>query len=157
MRVVTYSVELEDNQHPMLVKEASVNYTEKDSLKNSTEIYELMRDVFKLHKKAEEHVYLMSFNNNMRLLGLFEISHGGVKEAFASNRSIFIRALLSGAAYIILVHNHPSGNVAPSKSDVQITERLKAAGEMMDVPLLDHIIVAGMDYYSFKEAQVVFE
>ena len=157
MKVVTYGVELSDNQHNKLVKEKEVSYEECDKFNDSREICSLMKDVFKLHKKAEEHVYLLSFNSNMNLLGVFEVSHGGVKESFASNRSIFVRAVLSGAAYIILVHNHPSGNASPSKQDIHITSQIKEAGKLMDIPLLDHIIIAGEEYYSFKESNLIIE
>ena len=68
---------------------------------------------------------------------------------------MFTAAVLSHAAAIIACHNHPSGDPTPSPDDLAVTRRLAAAGEVLDIPLLDHIIVGDGRYYSFKEAGVM--
>ena len=67
-------------------------------------------------------------------------------------REVFAEALFERAAAVIAAHNHPSGNVEPSSEDREITERLHKAGEVLGIPLLDHVIFSGRGYYSFLEA-----
>lgn len=121
---------------------------------NSPEnVYKLATKTLNLLEAAEEYVYLITLNNKNKLTGLFEVSHGTVNSSILSPREIYIRALLLGATNIIIFHNHPSGDPEPSKEDIRITKRLKAAGELLGVELIDHIIV-GNYYYSFREEQM---
>lgn len=121
---------------------------------NSPEnVYKLATKTLNLLEAAEEYVYLITLNSKNKLTGLFEISHGTVNVSLLSPREIYIRALLAGATNIILFHNHPSGDVIPSKDDILATKRIKAAGELLGVELLDHLIV-GDKYYSFREEQM---
>ena len=121
---------------------------------NSPEnVYKLATKTLNLLEAAEEYVYLITLNNKNKLTGLFEVSHGTVNSSILSPREIYIRALLSGATNIIIFHNHPSGDPEPSKDDILVTKRIKAAGELLGVGLLDHIIV-GNYYYSFREEQM---
>lgn len=121
---------------------------------NSPEnVYKLATKTLNLLEAAEEYVYLITLNNKNKLTGLFEVSHGTVNSSILSPREIYIRALLLGATNIIIFHNHPSGDPEPSKEDIRVTKRLKAAGELLGVELLDHLIV-GDKYYSFREEQM---
>ena len=121
---------------------------------NSPEnVYKLATKTLNLLEAAEEYVYLITLNNKNKLTGLFEVSHGTVNSSILSPREIYIRALLLGATNIIIFHNHPSGDPEPSKEDIRVTKRLKAAGELLGVELIDHIIV-GNYYYSFREEQM---
>jgi len=70
-------------------------------------------------------------------------------------REIFIRALLSGAVGIIIIHNHPSSDITPSSQDLLVTEKIAQAGKMIGVELLDHIIIGGNEYCSLKELGVL--
>lgn len=81
------------------------------------------------------------------------VSVGTINAALVSPREVFKSSILSNAASIIAVHNHPSGNVHPSREDKLTTQRLREAGELLDIELLDHIIIGGRDerYYSFRE------
>ena len=82
---------------------------------------------------------------------------GSINNALVSPREVFKSSILSNAASIIIFHNHPSGNVNPSKDDIKITETLRAAGSILDIPVLDHIIIGGRnrDTYSFLEQGVL--
>ena len=121
---------------------------------NSPEnVYKLATKTLNLLEAAEEYVYLITLNNKNKLTGLFEVSHGTVNSSILSPREIYIRALLLGATNIIIFHNHPSGDPEPSKEDIRVTKRLKAAGELLGVELLDHLIV-GDKYYSSREEQM---
>ena len=93
---------------------------------------------------------MVALNTKNKPLGVFEVSHGTVNQSVCSPRELFIKALLCGAANIILAHNHPSGDIAPSKTDVENYRIVKEAGQLMGIKLLDSIIV-GDGYFSFME------
>lgn len=149
MRITLYRSELDENKHNVLVKENACNY-QAESLSTPQSVADMLNNVFRLNRQAEEHVYMTALNTKGRLLGVFEISHGAASQSICSPREIFIRALLCGAAGIILAHNHPSGDVTPSKEDMAVYGNIKEAGKMIGVNLLDNIIV-GDTYYSFTE------
>jgi UPF0758 protein fjoh_0413 len=69
-------------------------------------------------------------------------------------RLLFKTALEQGAIALILVHNHPSGNITPSKEDIELTQRVKTAGDMLDIKLLDHVIVTEKEYLSFLDERL---
>lgn len=151
MRVNQYSIALEENGRHILVKDSARNYTTYDRLDNPEKIVGLMRDMFQLHTKAEEYLYLICMNIKGCPVGFFEISHGTCNLTLASPREILMRALLCGAVCITLVHNHPSGDLAPSKQDGLLTEQIQAAANIIGITLCDHIIIGGCTYYSFMQ------
>ena len=79
------------------------------------------------------------------------VGRGGVSSTVVDSKVIFSFALESLASGIILSHNHPSGNLKPSNSDIRLTKKLVDAGKIMEVPILDHIIVGDNDYFSFAD------
>ena len=80
------------------------------------------------------------------------ISVGSVNHTLISAREVFMRALRAQAVYLMLVHNHPSGNATPSSDDILVTEKIQKAGEILHIPLLDHVIIGDKEYVSFREA-----
>lgn len=82
-------------------------------------------------------------------LGISEISSGGISCSTADPKIIFATALKSRASNLILAHNHPSGNIVPSNSDIAISRKLREAGKVLDINVLDHLIVTPDQYYSF--------
>lgn len=149
MRITTYKSELNEDQHNILVKENSCNYR-VDSLNSSQVITEMLNTIFRLNKQAEEHVYMIALNTKCRPLGVFEISHGAVSQSICNPREIYIKALLCGASGIVLAHNHPSGDITPSKEDNITYHRIKEAGKIIGIDLLDNIVI-GNGYFSFAE------
>ena len=149
MRITKYRAELNADKHNVLVKEFAVNYP-CDTLANPSSIVAMFNSVFGLSRMAEEYVYMLAFNTQFKVLGVFEISHGIVNASFINPREVFIRLLLSGAENFVICHNHPSGICTPSKEDTKMTESLKKCANLMKVQLTDHIII-GDSYYSFKE------
>lgn len=149
MRIITYRSELDESQHNILVKEKSCNCP-VDSLNDPKLVTEMLNTVFRLNKQAEEHVYMIALNTKGKPLGVFEISHGMVNMTICNPREIFIKALLCGASGIVLAHNHPSGDITPSKQDIESYNRLKEAGKLIGINVLDSVIV-GEGYYSFAE------
>ena len=153
MRINCYDLRLTRSGGVALVKEQGVNY-EGCRISSPEEIALLADRLLELGKMAEEHVYMLSLNSACKPVGICHISKGTVNTAMASTREIYIRVLLTGAVQIVLIHNHPSGDVVPTEQDRQVTEQVKQAGELLNIHLADHIIVGGGngDYLSFKEA-----
>ena len=79
------------------------------------------------------------------------ISEGGISGTAADPRKIFKAVLENNGAAIILAHNHPSGVVSPSEADRQLTQKMKDAGKMLDMPVIDHIIIGDAEYFSFAD------
>lgn len=104
-----------------------------------------------LRHKKQEHMKLLLLNTKSRLISEKDISVGTVNAAIISPREIFVEALQKNAVYIILLHNHPSGDPTPSVEDVQLTIQIKEAGDLIGVELLDHIIIGDNCYTSLKE------
>lgn len=102
------------------------------------------------HRKTEC-VILVCLDSKGQLLQEKKLSDGSVNMSLISPREIFLEALQWKAVNILLVHNHPSGDPTPSKTDRELTENVKFIGEKMDIPLLDHIIIGDNRYSSFRE------
>lgn len=153
MRINKYKTLLNANGIPEVVREEGKNYTELSNLSSPTRIAQMFRTVFDLHRETEEHAYLLCLNNKNHPIGVFEISHGTVNMSVLRPREVYMKALVIGATSIVLVHNHPSGDRTPSKEDRTSLKNMIAAGKMLGMPLLDSIILAGQDYYSFLEKE----
>lgn len=153
MKITQYKVVLDGNSHNALVKEREVKYN-GESFTSPNTIVDMMNDVFQLNKMAEEYAYMLAFNTSMKPIAVFEISHGAGNYTIMNPREIYIRALLCGAYGIVLLHNHPSGNLSRSDADARTTEEIKQVGKLIGIPLMDHIIIGSNDFYSFKEKTV---
>lgn len=108
------------------------------------------------HLKKEVFMILILNSANV-LLKDYKISEGILNSSLVHPREVFQPAILESGASIILMHNHPSGEVMPSQEDKEITYRLIEAGKMMDIPVLDHIIIGHKKYFSFKEEGLIGE
>lgn len=150
MRITTYKTELNEDNLNVLVKEKSCNCTGVETLNTPSLIAEMFNVVFRLNKQTEEYLYMIALDSKQKPLGVFEISHGMVNMTICNPREIFIKALLCGASGIVIAHNHPSGDTTPSKEDIESYNRLKEAGKLIGINVLDSIIV-GDGYYSFME------
>lgn len=150
MRIINYTMHLDSDRKNILVKENSRNYPEISRLDNPHIISDIMNAEYNASVLPEEYMWMIALDNKNKAIGIFEISHGLVNATLISPREIFTRLCLCGATNFVLVHNHPSGDCSPSKEDIQITERVKQCGELMNIRLIDHIIV-GEGYYSFNE------
>ena len=112
---------------------------------------EQVADTFSfLQKETKEFFFSIHLDGKNRINCVDEVSVGSLNQSIVHPRELFKTALLSSAAAIILVHNHPTGDTTPSREDIEITRRLKEAGEILGVKLLDHIII-GDSYLSFVE------
>jgi DNA repair protein RadC len=95
-----------------------------------------------------EEFKILLLNRANAVLGILAASKGGVSGTVTDVRIILQAALKSNASGLIVCHNHPSGNLNPSESDTKITQKIKEAGNLMDIQLLDHLIISNEDYYS---------
>ena len=102
-----------------------------------------------------EQFKVMLLNRANKVLGLFEVSTGGVSGTVADPKIIFTAALKGGASGIIVAHNHPSGNLKASQSDIDLTRKLKEAGKFLEIQLLDHVIVTTEGYFSFADEGLI--
>jgi DNA repair protein RadC len=98
-----------------------------------------------------EEFKILLMNRANRVLGIVNISQGGISGTVADPKLIFAAALKASVSCIIAAHNHPSGNLTPSQADIQLTHKLKEAGKFLDLPVLDHVILTQESYYSFAD------
>lgn len=108
-----------------------------------------------LRHEGQEFMVCMMLDSSMHLLGEQLLSKGTVNAALITPREVFLEALRFGAVNLILIHNHPSGNPAPSEEDIMITERIYRTGEMLGIHLADHIIIGDHRYISFTEQGIL--
>lgn len=152
MEITVFNTKLNrETRSPLLVKEKTVDYKAYQKMSMPSRIVDMMNELFSIENATEEYIYLLLFNSVLNLLGVFEVSHGTMDSALVTPREIFMKALLAGATRIILVHNHPSGYPKPSKADINMTKKIKAAGDLLAVPLLDHIVIGQDCYVSMSE------
>jgi len=98
-----------------------------------------------------EQFYTILLNRANKVIDVIKVSQGGVSGTVADAKLIFRSAVEKLASGIILAHNHPSGNLKPSQADIALTRKIKEAGAMLDISVLDHIIIASNDYFSFSD------
>lgn len=120
-----------------------------DILKDTKDAYERFLPL--LDDLSQEHFLVMYLNQNNKVLKIECVSNGGVTHAIADPKIIFKNAINIGATALIVSHNHPSGSPRPSETDRLLTKQLIAAGKLLDIQVVDHIIIGKECYYSFHE------
>ncbi len=143
---------------PSVVREIQVSYShlvkpsQLPKISHSEDAYQILMN----HWNKETLEYIEEFkiillNRANKVLGLSLISKGGVSGTFVDPKVVFSAALIANASAIILAHNHPSGNLKPSESDIKLTQKLKEGSNILDIIILDHMIVTSEGYYSFAD------
>ncbi|HAS35359.1 MAG TPA: hypothetical protein DCS15_02645 [Flavobacteriales bacterium] len=127
--------------------------TKKSKLSSSRDAFEVFAPV--LSDLPHEEFWVCYMNRANQILKLDQISKGGIHGTVADSRLIFGRALKLKACALILAHNHPSGNLKASEADLQLTRRIKQAGDLMEISLLDHLIIGDGDYFSFSDQGLI--
>lgn len=122
---------------------------EKKKITSSASVFELMQPV--IGELPHEEFWIIYLNNSNKVIDQLQLSKGGITGTLVDVRLTLKKALELGATSIILSHNHPSGNLSPSSADKQLTQKLKTAGESLDIKILDHIIVTEKSYFSFAD------
>ena len=122
---------------------------ERPDLGTATLIYNHMRP--KLQDLDVEEFWVLLLNQHYRLIKKVRISHGGITETSVDIRIVMKEAVLANCTILAVCHNHPSGNLSPSKADDELTRGLKRACELMQIHFLDHVIITDGQYYSYHE------
>ncbi|MBC2839602.1 DNA repair protein RadC [Robiginitalea sp. SC105] len=122
-------------------------------IRESRDAHQLMRPV--LSRLEHEEFWVVYLNNANAVISRFQLSKGGLTGTLVDVRLLLRRALELGAVSLVLVHNHPSGNLQPSNADRQITRKIVKAAHTMDIRVLDHLILGGTTYFSFADEQLL--
>ena len=117
-------------------------------------------DLFYQHWEQDQFDYcekfkVMLLNRANLVLGIVTVSSGGIAGTVADPKMIFGSALKAAASSLILAHNHPSSNLTPSEADIRLTQKMKEAGQVLDLPVLDHLIVTRQGFYSFADERML--
>ncbi len=131
----------------------------KRKMGNFLEIYSIIRPILLKKNKIsrdKEHLWLMLLDACYHIKHLYLIGLGTSKNVISNPMEIFSVALQRRAGNLIIIHNHPSGNVEPSSSDVELTMRLRYIGLLMEVPIIDHLVISPDGYFSFKDDKVLW-
>ena len=124
---------------------------------NSTKVVEFIQAAIQPQTFAEERMYIIALSTKGDVIGYIEHSKGTLNSSLVDVAGIFKFALLCNASSIILTHNHPSGSTTPSQEDIEVTRRVKDAGDLLSVPLLDHIITTPSgDYDSIRSNSTIW-
>lgn len=131
-----------------LVREDLPAYVAKDRFTSPEQIYELFRD---LQFETKEFFIALHLDGKNRIVCFDRVSVGSLNQCIVNVREVFKSVFLSSAAALLLIHNHPSGDPDPSREDQEITRRLKGAGDLLGIQVLDHVIIGEDGYFSFVE------
>lgn len=136
-----------------LTYSTKVKSSERACIASSLDAYQfLIKHIYAPETiQYREYLKILLLNRGQKVLGVVPISEGGIDSTCADIRIIMQAAILGNASGIILTHNHPSGNLQPSKQDDVLTERLRDAAKLFDIRLLDHIIISDCGYYSYLD------
>lgn len=126
---------------------------EKPQVKSSQDAFNAIAPL--IMDLAREEFWILLLNRANRILSRERISAGGISGTVVDARIIFSKALEGSACSLILFHNHPSGNLNPSQADINLTQKLKKAGETLDIAILDHLIIGESGFYSFADEGVL--
>lgn len=150
---------IEPNTH--FFQEVEVVYKPRKSLELSSEIrcsrdaFLYIKEFFKSFMSHHEEVWMILLNSCMQIIGSSQVSKGGLEHAFVDVRIIYQTALMAHATGFILVHNHPTGVLHPSKPDEELTKKIVGAGKILDIRLLDHLIISEDTYFSFADEGII--
>ena len=130
----------------------TVKASERPQINSSIDVYKVLQENwnYEVIEFIEEFKILL-LNRANRVIGIVPISVGGTAGTIADPKVIFVSALKCNAASIVLFHNHPSGNLKPSHADIELTKKLKSAGQFLDLPVIEHIILTKEGYLSFAD------
>jgi DNA repair protein RadC len=137
----------------MLVKESEETFTSYPRFQNSRDLFESFREEFTVLDR--EFFFMITLDSKKRTIGYHTISMGSLSSSVVHPREVFKPAILENSAAVIFLHNHPSGDPAPSREDRECTNRLTAAAKILGIRVLDHVIFGSTDYFSFADAGIL--
>lgn len=146
---------------PTYIQEVKISYHNTVPINDRVKIFsswsaaDIIRDAIGDNIEYKELFYVVLVNNSNHFLGISKISEGTQTGTLVDCKMIFQNALLAHANAIILAHNHPSGKLKPSQADKNLTNKVKKAGQYLDIKVLDHIIVTKDGYFSFADEGIL--
>ncbi len=134
----------------------TVKASDRPQINTSEDVHRVLQSNwnYEIIKFIEEFKIIL-LNRANRVLGIVPISVGGTSGTIADPKIIYVAALKCNAASVILVHNHPSGNLKPSQADIELTKKLRNAGQFLDLPVIEHIILTKEGYLSFADEGIM--
>ncbi|MEK6452339.1 MULTISPECIES: JAB domain-containing protein [unclassified Myroides] len=139
-----------------LIYKSKVKASERPRIDSSYSAFQIALKAWNQNKiELLEQFKVLMLSNSNAVLGVLEISSGGITGTIVDIRLLFAALLKAKATAFILVHNHPSGKLQPSDADRQITQKIKQASKLLDIALLDHLIITSESYYSFADKGVL--
>ena len=126
---------------------------ERKKITSSNSVFEYVQPI--IGELPHEEFWILYLNNSNKIIKSAQLSKGGITGTVVDVRLAFKDALQLGAVGIILAHNHPSGTLKPSQADIQLTKKLKTAGDSLDIKVLDHLIITEKAYFSFADENML--
>ncbi|WP_449398233.1 RadC family protein [Chryseobacterium wanjuense] len=130
-------------------RRASQEIPEKPVISNSHNAYQIFRN--HLSDLRTEEFWAVFLNQSNRVIHLAQLTQGGINQSIVDIRILFKTALDHYSTGIVIAHNHPSGNLKASREDIEITQKIKEAGKLLNIQLLDHLIITQNSYFSFSD------
>jgi DNA repair protein RadC len=125
-----------------LVYRSKVKPSERPRITSTKEAYQILLQTWDVNKiEFVEQFKVVLINRAHRVLGIYELSSGGIAGTLADPKLVFMAALKANVCCLILSHNHPSGNLKPSNADEALTKKISEAGKLLDIQVLDHVII----------------
>lgn len=139
-----------------LVYTAKVKPSLRPKISSSRDAFNILNQTWDETKiELIEQFRVILTNRAQKVLGIVEVSTGGVSGTVADPKVIFAAALKAGASGLLMAHNHPSGNLNPSQSDIDLTRKMREGGKLLEIQVLDHIIITTEGYYSFADEGIL--
>jgi len=147
-------------QYKELLPEITLKYKtgeqKKAKIANSQDCYDVLKVFFDQDTiELNESFFALYLNRNNKTIGWLKVSQGGISGTVVDIRLILTTALKCVASAVILAHNHPSGNAKPSQNDINLTNKVIKAGEIMDIRVLDHLIITDKEFYSMADENLI--
>ena len=136
-------------EYRIQLKKISKHFEDNDIIHTSNDVVKIINRFYDFDDR--EKLYVMLMDSRKKVIGINLVSVGTVDKVMMHPREIFKPAILLGASSFIMIHNHPSGDVRPSKEDIKFTDTIINCGNMLDIPLIDHIIFSEEKYYSIYD------
>src|SRR5665213_97762 len=119
----------------------TVKASDRRQIKSSKDADSIFREIWSSTMEIKEEFYILLLNRANKVLGWYKVSEGGMSGTVVDPKLVFSVALKGLSSSLILCHNHPSGNLTPSSQDISLTKKLKEAGALLEIPVLDHLIL----------------
>jgi len=152
---------MEQNQL-LKVSEVQITYkpnfnpTDRPQISSSKQCYNILMQHWNLRLiNFLEEFKIILLNRTNRVLGLVDISMGGVSGTYVDPKIVFVVALKANASGLILIHNHPSGNLKPSDADIKLTQKIKDGAKLLEIEIHDHLIISDNGYYSMADDGII--